>query len=67
LLWQGPDQGVHEEIPDRDETVLELLNPFGADGWELVGLQEHREGEDGPSYWDVIRSVTIYTFKRLAT
>jgi hypothetical protein len=28
-----------------------------ADGWELVTLQEHREGGMGTSYWDAACSV----------
>lgn len=67
LLWQGPGQGAHEDHSGSERTVVELLNHLGAKGWELVSLQEHREGEGGPSYWEVARSVTIYTFKRLIT
>jgi hypothetical protein len=66
LLWQGPGQGAPEDHSSGDQAVVELLNRFGADGWELIGLQQQRESESGPSYWDVVRSVSIYTFKRLA-
>ena len=44
--------------------MLELLNRFGADGWELVGLQDYREGGDGSSYGEATRLLTVYTFKR---
>src|SRR5207249_9830513 len=44
----------------------ELLTRFGADGWELVVLQEHREGGMSNSYWDAVCSVATYTFKRPA-
>ena len=44
--------------------MLELLNRFGADGWELAGLQDYREGGDGSSYWEAARLLTVYTFKR---
>ena len=44
--------------------MLELLNRFGGDGWELAGLQDYREGGDGSSYWEAARLLTIYTFKR---
>jgi hypothetical protein len=64
ILWHGPGQGVGENYSDSGQTVLELLNRFGADGWELAGLQEHREGGDGSSYWDAARLLTVYTFKR---
>ncbi len=64
VLWHGPGHGIGENYSDGDETVPELLNRFGADGWELTGLQEHREGGRGGSYWDASWSRTIYTFKR---
>jgi hypothetical protein len=43
---------VGEDYSDGDQTVLELLNRFGADGCELAGLQDYREGGDGSSYWE---------------
>jgi hypothetical protein len=64
VLWQGPGQGVGEDYSGSNRTVLELLNRFGADGWELAGVQEHREGGDGSSRWDTSRLTTVYTFKR---
>jgi hypothetical protein len=64
ILWHGPGQGVGENYSDSDQTVLELLNRFGADGWELAGLQDYREGGDGSSYWEAARLFTVYTFKR---
>jgi hypothetical protein len=30
----------------RRQTVPELLNRFGADGWELAGLHDYRDGGD---------------------
>jgi hypothetical protein len=64
ILWHGPRQGVGENYSDTEQTVLELLNRFGADGWELAGLQDYREGGDGSSYWEAARLLTVYTFKR---
>ena len=64
ILWHGPGQGIGENYSDSDQTVLELLNRFGADGWELAGLQDYREGGDGSSYWEAARLLTVYTFKR---
>jgi hypothetical protein len=64
ILWHGPGQGLGENHSDSDHTVLELLNRFGADGWELAGLQDYREGGAGSSYWDAARLLTVYTFKR---
>jgi len=52
IIWHGPGQGVGENCSDSQQTVLELLNRFGADGWELAGLQDYREGGDGFSYWE---------------
>jgi hypothetical protein len=64
ILWHGPGQGVGENYSESDQTVLELLNRFGADGWELADLQDYREGGDGSSYWEAARLLTVYTFKR---
>jgi hypothetical protein len=55
---------VGENYSDTDQTVLELLNRFGADGRELAGMQDYREGGDGSSYWEAARLLTVYTFKR---
>jgi hypothetical protein len=43
---------VGEDYADTGHTVLELLNPFGADGWELAGLQDYRADGDGSSFWE---------------
>jgi hypothetical protein len=63
VLWHGPNQATGQDYSDT-QTVPELLTRFGGDGWELVALQEHREGGMGNSYWDAVCSVTTYTFKR---
>jgi hypothetical protein len=44
--------------------ALELMNRVGADGWELAGLEQRREGGDGRNYWDAAWSLTTYTFRR---
>ena len=64
VLWQEPGRRASEEYSNTNQTIPELLNRFGADGWELVGLQEHCQGEIGASYWDSFWSTTTYTFKR---
>jgi hypothetical protein len=64
IIWHRPGQGVGENYSDTERTVLELLNRFGADGWELAGLQDYCEGGDGSSYWEAARLLTMYTFKR---
>jgi hypothetical protein len=45
-----PGQDIGENYSDNGQTALELLNRFSADGWELVGLQDYREGGDGSNY-----------------
>jgi hypothetical protein len=65
IVWRGPGQGLGEDFTDGGQSVLELLNRVGADGWELADRQEYQERGDGPSYWDPNRTVTIYTFKNL--
>lgn len=67
IVWHGPGQGVGESYSEGGQTVLELLNRVGADGWELAGLQDYREGGDGSSYWEASRLLTVYTFKRPVT
>ena len=47
--------------------MAELLNRFGADGWELASHQEHREGGTEPtmrSYWDEAWTLSTYTLER---
>jgi hypothetical protein len=63
-LWHGPDQEVSETFSDGDQTVLELLNQVGADGWELTSQEEQRQHGDGRTHWDATWSLTTYTFKR---
>ena len=67
VLWHGPGQGGGENYSDSKETVLQLLNRFGAGGWALAGMQDFREGGDGSSYWEATRLLTVYTFKRVAS
>jgi hypothetical protein len=62
ILWHGPGQGLGESYSDSEQTVPELLNRFGADGWELAGIQDYREGGEGSLYWDASRLLTVYTF-----
>jgi hypothetical protein len=33
IVWHGPGQGIGENYSDSGQTLLELLNRFGADGW----------------------------------
>jgi hypothetical protein len=63
ILWRGPGQGIGENFTDSGQSVLELLNRVGADGWELADREERQERGDGASYWDPNWTVTIYTFK----
>jgi hypothetical protein len=61
----APGQRLGENFTNSGQSVLELLNRMGADGWELADREERQEHGDGPSYWDPNRTVTIYTFKYL--
>jgi hypothetical protein len=65
ILWHGPGQGVGQNFTNSGQSVLELLNRVGADGWELADREERLERGDGPRYWDPNWTVTIYTFKGL--
>jgi len=64
LAWSR--QGPGENYSGSEQRVLEVLNRFGADGWELAGLQDYREAGDGSPYWGAARLLTAYTFKRPA-
>jgi hypothetical protein len=66
VLWHGPGPGTDQDCSDMSDTVPQLLTRFSAGGWELVALQEHREGGMGTSYWQAVCSVATYTFKRPA-
>ena len=56
----GDRSGLLRHQPASARTV----NQVGSDGWELVALQEHREGGMSTSYWDAVCLVATYTFKR---
>lgn len=57
----GPGQALGRSYEDSGQTVPELLNGFGADGWELAGIQDFRDGRKGSSYWEVSRLLTVYS------
>jgi hypothetical protein len=65
ILWCAPGQGAGENFTGSGQSVLELLNRVGADGWELVDREERQERGDGSGYWDPNWTVTTYTFKYL--
>jgi hypothetical protein len=51
IVWRGPEQGAGENFTGSGQSVLELLNRVGTDGWELADREERQERGDGPSYW----------------
>lgn len=60
IMWQGPGEGLGESYEDSGQTVPELLNRFGADGWELASIQDFRDGGDGSSYREASRLLTVH-------
>jgi hypothetical protein len=50
ILWRGPGQGLGEYFTDSGQSVLQLLNRVGADGWELADREDREERGGGPSY-----------------
>ena len=64
ILWHGPDGEVEENPGDSNLNVLQLLNKFGRDGWELTSQEEHRPQSGEHTYWDAPWTLTTYTFKR---
>jgi hypothetical protein len=63
IWWHGPGHGLGENFTGTGQSVLELLNRVGADGWELAGREERQERGERAGYWDPSQTVTIYTFK----
>jgi hypothetical protein len=64
ILWQGPAASIEGALAEGGQTVLELLNQLGADGWELAGVEEDRQGGKRATDWGAIWSLVTYTFKR---
>ena len=66
MLWLGPHQESAENISPGEQTIIQLLNRFDADGWELIAVQEQRTGGARSfSFWDPLCALTTYTFKYL--
>lgn len=64
ILWHGPDAGIDGNLSESGQTELEMLNELGADGWELAGVENDRQGGRRDSDWGATWSLTTYTFKR---
>lgn len=64
ILWNGPGAGVGDDPSESEQTVLDLLNRLGADGWELAGVEQDRQGGNRGTDWGATWSLVIYTFKR---
>jgi hypothetical protein len=64
IFWHGPGAGTDDDLSESEQTVLELFNQFGANGWELAGVEEDRQGGNRGTDWGATWSLTIYTFKR---
>jgi len=67
ITWNGPGQATDEDHSTSDQTLLELCNKVGADGWELIFGEDQRHEGDDQSPWAAGWSVTSYTFKRRAS
>ena len=52
ILWRGPGQGSGENFTDSGQSMLELSNRVGTDGWELADRGQREERGDGSSHWD---------------
>jgi hypothetical protein len=64
ILWHGPGERADGDLSGTNQTVLDLLNQFGADGWELAGIEEDRQGGHRATDWGATWSLVTYTFKR---
>ena len=67
VIWHGPGQGLSENFTDSDRTILQLMNRFGADEWELATVEENHGGLPGGRNWDAPWSLVTYTFKQQIT
>jgi len=65
ILWHGPGQGIGENFSGSGQTVLELLNRVGADGWELADREVRQVHGEGDHHGDASWNRTTYTFKCL--
>jgi hypothetical protein len=64
VLWHGPGPGPADGLGGSEQTMLDVLNQLGADGWELAGVEEDRQGGNRGTDWGATWSLTTYTFKR---
>jgi len=64
ILWHGPGAGADDNLSDSEQTVLDLLNQLGTDGWELAGVEEDKQGGNRGTDWGATWSLTSYIFKR---
>lgn len=64
VLWRGPGATNENDLSESEQSVLELLNKLGADGWELAGIEEDRKGGSRGTDWGATWSLVAYIFKR---
>jgi hypothetical protein len=64
ILWRGPGERAAENYSANNQPVAVLLNQFGAEGWELVGIQNYREVASGFGPGEPDRVISEYLFKR---
>jgi len=66
VRWHGPGHDAQDSCAG-DQSIVELLNGLGADGWELTAIQDHRGGGSRSfAYRDPLCALATYTFKRPA-
>ena len=49
IVWRGPGQGLGQDFTDSGQSVLELLNRVGADGWSWPTGGSTKNAETGPA------------------
>jgi hypothetical protein len=64
IRWRGPGSGAVRNYSASNPPVTVLLNQLGAEGWELVGIQNYREAPVRPGPDEPGRLVSQYIFKR---
>jgi hypothetical protein len=63
ISWQGPGSEL-KDFPKSEQTVLELINELGANGWELTSTEDDKRGGRRETDWGSTWSLVRYTFKR---
>lgn len=66
IFWRGPGAEKDDDLSESEQTLLELLNQLGANGWALAGVEQDRQGGNRGTDWGATWALTTYLFMRPA-